>query len=173
MIENRIRVKIQLLLFISVISLTSCSLNGTKNIEITKEYILNENWNENINICIQRMKIQDGRVLDIFALKFDLSEVNHWNIVNKLEADSSYVFNYYEQSNNTFSNRKVYFNQATNGQWRTGCYSVDSPKDTIGNLENDTWYKVSKLIPGTQFHIFIFIDQTGNVHRFDQDLSNI
>ena len=83
--------KIKFILLIGL--LVACG----KEIEITNEHVLNEYWDNsektNNSIRIQKMKVIDSS-LNIFNKEF-VRESNHWNIVNKLEIDSSFYCSYY------------------------------------------------------------------------------
>ncbi|MAT90947.1 MAG: hypothetical protein CMC35_09665 [Flavobacteriaceae bacterium] len=159
--------------------ITGCYFFEKKEIVITNEYIINENWINNHNgILIERMKIKEDSRLDVLSSDFDNGGVNNWNIVNKLEPDSSFVYSYnvgsvYEPSKSLskLSDKKLYFNKPNESLWVKGKTSGDTV-ETIGKLKNDTWYRFSELTPITKFFVFIYVDKNGRTHRYDQDLSN-
>ena len=159
--------------------LTGCSPFKGDKIVITKEYIINDNWvNSHNGITVERMKIKPDSSLNILAPNFDSGGTNNWNVINKLELDSSFVYSYnvgstYDSSLSLSKSpdKKLYFNKPNKSLWVKGLFSGDTIK-TLGSLQNDTWYRFSKLTPITKFYVFIYVDDSGKVHRFDQDLSN-
>lgn len=158
-----------LVIFIISLFLTSCSLQS--NIEITEDYISNKYWSDYNNaIHVERMKIKEGIDLDIFDIDFNRDIPNHHNITTKLEVDSSFYFGY--SGLNIKSDKikligRIFFNKDNGFEW----YTNDGNRNIIGSLKRQTWYKISKL-KSTPYYIYIFIDDNGKVHRFNQDLSN-
>ena len=161
------------------ICLSGCFFFENKRIAITKEYIINENWVDGHNgIIIEKMKIRQDSSLNILDPNFDKGSINNWNVVNKLELDSSIVYSYnvgltYDSSKSLSksSDKKLYFTKPNKNLWVKGLFSGDTI-ETIGELQNDAWYRFSNLTPITKFYVFIYVDNNGNTHRFDQDLSN-
>ena len=158
--------KIVFIIFIGL--LFSC----IKEIEITKEYISNENWDDKSNnsILIQKMLVIDNS-LNIFDPDF-VMEPNHWNIVNKLELDSSFVSSYWGL-NTSDKDRpklkgKVYFDKNNGWNW----YVNGIKKPTIGNLRNNTWYKFSELTMNTAYYKYVYVDSNGKTHVFSVNLAN-
>jgi hypothetical protein len=164
---------------ISVIIMVLCSLQGCAqkpNIQITKTYIYNEYWNRPVAnfFLIERMKPIKDSALNIFSDGFNRNSGNHWNIVNKLELDSSFAFLFISDASSKILNDTIYFDRKNQGQWvfRDPATTLLGRKaDKFGELENDSWYKISHL-RDRQFYVYIYVDTTGEIHRFDQDLSN-
>jgi len=151
----------------------SCAEN--KRIEITNEYIINENWDESIIVCVEQMKVKEGHTANIFDPNFDLNQPNHWNIVNSLETDSTAtIYNYFQEKKFSSVDDKMLFFDKNNGvKWRKGCHGLNEyAVEIIGVLKKDTWYKFSKLKTKPYF-IYIYVDSTGSTHSFKQDLSNM
>lgn len=153
--------------------LVGCSDN---KIEITPDYIINENWskkNEQAlanSITIYKMKIKKDSTINPF-LKLKQSE-----ILNKLEEDSSFMHyaNVKIPIKETYKSKKIYFNKSNGFYWgsKSRFNSTDTVK-TIGNLQQNAWYKFSDLgLINHPYHIYIYIDSTNNVHRFDVNLAN-
>lgn len=145
-------------------------------IEITPEYIKSKYWNKSSTnfFIIEKMKVKQDSVLNIFQPGFNLKISNHWNITEKLEVDTSFVYTYDSHSMHKITGNKIFFNQSNEGDWVTGSIRFTGERkkmETIGNLENNTWYKFSKL-RDRPLYIYVYVDSTGKVHRFDQDLSN-
>lgn len=154
-----------LYLFFALILVYSC-----KEIEITKEYIENDYWdNYNNAIKINKMKVTDS-TLNVLLSNFE-TEPNHWNIVNKIDIDSSFVA-YYSGLNSLMPNKpklsgKVYFNKDNGWKWSFNGKEVN----IIGELENNTWYKFSSLT-NDAFFLYVYVDETGEIHQFAVNLSN-
>ncbi|WP_299675538.1 hypothetical protein [uncultured Tenacibaculum sp.] len=158
---------------------SNCSFFEHKKIIITKDYIINENWiNDHNGIFIERMKVKQDSIINILDVNFDGADINSINIVNKLEKDSLFFYSYnvgktYDSSMSLskLSEKKIYFHKPNEGLWVKGRFSGDTVK-VLGSLGNNKWYKFSNLKSRTKFFVFIYVDTTGQVHRFDQDLSN-
>ena len=155
-----------LILVIGFGLLVSCS----KRIEITNEYVYNEYWNEYNNaIGIEKMKVIDS-TLDIFSEDFQ-EQSNHWNIVNKLEIDSTFN-SYYgglniKNPNKPKLNGKVFFDKYNGWNWSLN----GEKKKRIGKLENNTWYKFSHL-KTTAMYKYVFVDSYGKTYIFTVNLDN-
>ena len=158
-----------LIYLILLLLIMSCSLDP--KIEITKDYISNKDWDEyNNSIHVEKMKVNKDSILNIFDANFKEDIPNHWNITNKLEVDSTFYFGYSGlniKEDKVKLQDKVFFNKDNGFTW----YSADGNTNIVGSLENNTWYKFSdlKTIP---YYIYIFVDNTGKVHRFNVDMSN-
>ena len=146
--------------------LVSCG----KNIEITNEYVYNEYWNEYNNaIGIEKMKVIDS-TLNIFSEDFQ-EESNHWNIVNKLEIDSTFNC-YYGGLNINYPNKpklkgKVNFDKYNGWNWSLN----GDEKQRIGKLKNNTWYKFSYLTTSAMYK-YVYVDSIGKTHVFTANLDN-
>ena len=160
-------------LFILFFGLTGC-FQKPSEIEVTTEYIRNEYWNKTsmISFEIEKMKVKQDSILNIFQHGFK-GVSNNWNIVEKLETDSSFIYHYI--SNSTSIGDTVYFDKSKGGDWSTDFrmkdVSLGTTFKTIGNLQRDSWYKFSGLRSG-QFYVLIYIDSIGKTYRFDQNLNN-
>lgn len=154
-----------------LLSLQSCSQEP--KIVITKDYISNKYWDEyNRILLIEKMKVKKDSVLDIFAPGFEKDVPNHWNITNKLEVDSTFTYrNSLSNEKKSNSSNTIYFNRRNTNNWNFGHFSIEEQVPIIGPLENSTWYKFSNLktIP---YYIYVYVDDTGTVHRFNVDMSN-
>ena len=123
------------------------------------------------------MKIKKDSVLDIFALDFEKEVSNHWNVTNKLEVDSSFMYNYTGLGGKSDLKKlegKIYFNKTNGFYWNFGYTHFGhkkTNKNVIGSLENDTWYKFSDLRT-IAYYVYVYVDSTGKVHRFNVNMSN-
>ena len=135
-----------------------------KKIEITDEYIVNENWN-NIAKAIKmaKMKLKKDSILQF-------PNISQEEILDNLEEDPSFV--YYanvKTENQSFKGVKIYFNKDNGFNW-TGEKSEETLR-IIGKLEKNNWYKFSYLVT-YPLHVYIYIDGTNKVHRFNVNLAN-
>lgn len=155
------RLYITMLAFICI--LTSCL---HEHIEITSEYIINGNWDEYANaIEITRMKVKEGSFIN------PLSKITQDEILSKLEDDSSFIFFANVKYNGeAYATRKVYFNKNNDFLWL-----LDNGRgvktQAIGNLQPGNWYEFSNLVT-YPYYIYVYIDSTNKVHRFDVNLAN-
>lgn len=146
----------------------SCS---NKKIEITSEYIINENWSKKNDegggnsMRIDKMKIKKDSTIDFF------SEEGQVEILNKLEEDSSFRWftNIKMPEAKTYKNKKIYFNKDNGFTWLD---DVSQKRTTVfGNLEKNQWYRFSHLVT-YPYYIYLYIDSTNKIHRFDVNLAN-
>jgi hypothetical protein len=158
-------------LSVVVLVLASCSSN---KIEISPEYILNENWtkkNETAwanTITIQKMKEKKDSIIDPY------SKLSNATILQNLEEDTSFMhFANLRIEGENYKTTKIYFNRFNGFYWgsKSRNNSTDSSQ-TIGNLQQRNWYRFSDLGLGSRSFIFVYVDSSNNVHRFDIDLSN-
>jgi len=91
-----------------------CIIPGcaNKKIEITHEYIINENWSKKNDVAggnaikIDKMKVKKDSIINLFTDLYDEE------ILNKLEEDS--LFRWFANINiegQSYKNRKIYFNK--------------------------------------------------------------
>lgn len=154
--------KFFLYLFIILIY-SSCDNN--KKIEITAEYIVNENWNELANsIKIDKMILKKDSVIDLFKL-------NQLEVINKLQEDSSfsYVANVKFKTNEEKKSKMIYFNHENDFFWLKR--DLETKIKVLGSLEKRTWFKFSRLLTHN-YDIYIYIDSLNNVFRQDVVFSN-
>lgn len=159
-----------------LLTFTLLGCSDRRRIQITNEYIINENWskkNEQVNansITIIRMKVKKDSTIESLA---DLSQAE---ILIKFEEDSSFM--HYAtikiKAEETYKNKKIYFNHDNGFYW--GTQSRHNSNDTtkvIGLLQPGNWYRFSDLgLLANPYYIYIYIDSANKAHRFDINLSN-
>jgi hypothetical protein len=156
---------------IFMLSITACS---NKKIEITSEYIINENWsreNEQAwanSITITRMKLKPDSVFN------PLTDLTHYEVLNKLEEDKMFIYytNVRLGEGESYNNKKIYFNRDNGFYWGKGGEDGKVKVKTIGTLQKDNWYRFSYLGSLAPRFIYIYIDSTNHAHRFDVSQSN-
>lgn len=168
-----------LIIIATVLLFQSCSQEQEAKIVITKDYISNKHWDDerNNSILVERMKLKKDSVLNIFSSDFKGEIPNHWNITNKLEVDSTFRYSYAgldSKGDRVKLKGKVFFNKDNGFYWNFGSTYYDhkkTDKNTIGSLENNTWYKFSDL-KTIAYYVYIYVDGEGKVHRFNVNMAN-
>ncbi|WP_417859526.1 hypothetical protein [Xanthomarina gelatinilytica] len=134
-------------------------------IEITNEFIINDNWDEyNHAIRINKMTVLDNR-LDVFSKGF-IKNSHYWDFENSLENDKTFNCSYWGKE--PFIKDKVYFDK--NNGWSWNVNGIEKP--TIGKLENGTWYKFSNLLMNTKYYKYVYVDSIGKTHVFSVNKAN-
>jgi len=151
---------------------TACS---NKKVEITSEYIINENWNKANeealanSITINRMKVREDSIINAF------SDLDQSELLSKLEEDSMFMHytNIRIKEGESYSNKKIYFNRDNGFYWgsKSRNNSIDRSKK-IGNLQNNNWYKFSNLGTIVVQYIYVYVDSINHVHSFNVFHSN-
>lgn len=160
---------------ITLLILTSaCCIGCYDKPTITKDYVINPNWNEtNNDFTIVRMKFKDDTV------SISSNDSCQPDIRNKLIEDPNFYYTANVKYNGeSYSKRKVYFNK-DNGfmwwEWKDGSEwwegRFKSGKRVLGELERNTWYLLAGL---SQFKTlyYVYIDTEGEVHYFTVMASN-
>lgn len=153
---------------ISILILWVCMLIGcldfNRRIEITSEYIVNDNWNKKgektggNSIEIKKMKVKKDSTINPF------SNLNQADILGKLEVDSSFIYAANVKIN---QGKKIYFNRDNGFYWWTdkGWHKTK----ILGDLQSNTWYEISRI---SYYYYVVYVDSTNKVHRFVINLSN-
>lgn len=164
--ENCKKAMKKLIALVVCIGLQSCFFEPS--ITITKDYIVNNYWDQyNHILLIEKMKIKENKRLDVFDPNFKRNTPNHWNIANKLEVDSTFIY----RNSTSGKTTKIYFNKKNENDWSFGHFTIEKEVSEIGSLKNDTWYKFSNLRT-LAYYVYIYVDPLGEVHRFNVNLSN-
>jgi len=166
-----------LIIIATVLLFQSCSQKP--KIVITKDYISNTHWDDERNnaILIEKMKLKKDSLLNIFSPDFKKEISNHWNITNKLEVDSTFMYSYAGlniREDKVKLKGKIFFNKDNGFYWNFGNTYYGhkkTDKNVIGSLENNTWYKFSDL-KTIAYYVYVYVDSTGKVHRFNVNMSN-
>ncbi len=168
--KKNLEMKITSPLIPFVLMLFGCS---SGKVEITNEYIINENWskqNEEAfanSITIDKMKVKKDSIIDPF------SDLDQGEILRKLEKDPSFMHyaNVKISKWEGYKNKKIYFNRNNGFYWGSKSrFNSDDTTTTIGNLKPISWYRFTDL--GAIAQIYVYVDSTNKVHRFDVNLAN-
>jgi hypothetical protein len=148
---------------IAIISIftTGCFNIGTKEIEITSTYIINDRWDDQVtNLIIKKLRLKKDSIIDFNTL-------NQVDLLNKLEIDSSFIYS----TNVTHHDKKeVYFNQDNGFHWWNNDGSVKTK--TIGNLEKENWYSFSGFFMASCFSTYVYVDNRNNIIKQHINLCN-
>lgn len=141
------------------LSLTSdCTGWKGKKVIITKDYVINPNWDEVDNFFVVcRMKLKDSnQVIDLR---------NPSDLYNDLIEDTSFLYTANVKYNGEdYAIRKVYFNRDNGFLWRKDPHSTSGFK-SIGEFEKETWYLLEGLSRFETLY-YIYLDNSDSLHVF-------
>lgn len=147
------------MIFLMLLTLVGC--NTEKEVTITKDYVVNPNWDKTANtFSVVKMNLKDNS--NSINLKF----VSPPELLNKLEKDNSfsYIANV-EYNGQKYSERKVYFERNNGFLWWGNLHNPNSTKEILGKLQQETWYLFGGL-SNTHTLYYAYIDSIGNLHSF-------
>ena len=135
-----------------------------KTVTITKDYVINPNWDKIDNsFVLYRMKLKDS------TKTIDLKDPSEPELYHGLIEDSSFSFTAnVEYNGEDYAKRKVYFNRYNGFVWRKPP-DIDPSRNitfkTIGDLQQETWYLLAGL---SQFKTlyYIYLDTSDSLHVF-------
>ena len=150
-------------LFIILLASACASWEG-KEVIITKDYVINPNWDKMDNsFTVYRMKLKDS----IKAI--DLKEPTEFELYHGLIEDT--VFSYtanIEYNGVDYAKRKVYFNKDNGFIWRRPP-NIDPSRDTmvktIGKLQPKTWYLLTGLSKVRTLY-YVYLDSFDSLHVY-------
>lgn len=137
-----------------------CGPGGT--VTITKEYVINPNWNKLSNsFTVYKMTIKDS------VNKIDIINPTEQELYYGLikDVNASYISNV-TYNGESYSKRKVYFNKDNGLSWKKMSEIHGSTEyRTIGELKQDTWYLFDGL---SQFRslYYVYVDAADSLHVF-------
>lgn len=155
---------ISLIVIIIIITLLGCF--EKKQIVITKDYIINPNWNDKVNLLeINKLNVNENFIINLDSL-------TQVDLLGNFSEDSlwGYSANVIIKSTESYKTKKIYFNEF-NGFYWIPRRSDENNIEKIGSLQNNQWYKFSYLLP-YPYHIYVYIDSTDKIHRYGVDMSN-
>lgn len=143
------------------LTLISCK---EKEVTITKDYVINPNWDERDNsFRVFRMNLKDS------SDNINLKNVTPTELLKNLTEDTSfsYVANV-KYNGEKYSERKVYFNKDNGFVWRKPP-NLDPSRnleyETIGELQQETWYFLGGL-SNTHTLYYVYIDSLDSLNSF-------
>ncbi len=148
---------------IFVLLLIGCSPYDEKDITVTKDYVINPNWDkQNNRFDVKVMKPKEG------SASINPENATSLELLNNLIEDekSSYGANV-KYNGKDYSERKVHFNQEDNFVWRKPP-NIDPNRDTtyktIGALKKETWYLLGGLSKVNTLY-YIYISSSGKLYK--------
>lgn len=140
---------------------------ANRNVEITKEYIINPNWDKDANA----LQI-NGLVLKSDSSIYFIDNLPQAELTSKLVDDTSFFFFANAKYNGEdYSTRKVFFNKDNGFRWIAGKSGRKATATTIGSLQKNNWYKFSHL-GSYPYSIYVYIDSLDKIHRFTINQAN-
>jgi len=133
-------------------------------VTITKDYVINPNWDE-VDNSFQIIRMNFKSVND----SINLQKASPPELLKKLMEDTSFSYTANVKYNGEkYSNRKVYFNRDNGFIWRKppdiDPYRV-SKYETIGELQQETWYLLSGL-SNVKTLYYVYLDSLDSLHTF-------
>lgn len=135
-----------------------------KEVTITKDYVINPNWDEVDNsFAVYRMKLKDSSQI------IDLKDPSEPELYHGLIKDTSFSFvTNVEYNGEDYAKRKVYFNRNNGFAW-TKSPDIDHDwikYETIGELQQETWYLFYGLSKIHTTAYYVYIDSSDSLHVF-------
>lgn len=132
-----------------------------KEITITKEYVINPNWNEaNNSFAVYRMKLKDSTQI------IDLKDPSEPELYHGLIKDTSFAYTANVKYNGeNYAKRKVYFNRNNGFSWcNLNNMHSHCEQEILGELQQNTWY----LLALSQFKTlhYVYLDTSDSLHVF-------
>lgn len=133
-------------------------------ITITKNKIVNENWNPDPRkgrngMIIQKVTVANDS-LDYYLEKGFLTDTDFRN-------NPSF---HYKADFGKREVKEVHFD--TKYDWKWIDVNTKNEVSKIGLLKNGTWYKFSGLTNNTKFFLYVYVDEKGLSHQYSVNRSN-
>ena len=128
---------------------------------ITKDYVINPNWDKyNNSFVIRRMKPKyDNQIIDLKAPS--VTELYHGLVEDTI---FSYMTNV-KYNGQRYAKRKVYFNKDNGFLWRGNPHKSSSAKSTLGDLQQNTWYLLLGLSENEVLY-YVYIDSMDSLNVY-------
>lgn len=143
-----------------VLLLFGCNPYAEEAVTITKDYVINPNWDKQSNrFDVNEMQLKEGleKISPSSATSFDLLQ----NLIKNMESSYGANVNY---NSIEYSERKVYFDRDNGFTWiKLNDLHSDARQSTIGNLKPETWYLLGGLSKVNTLY-YIYIDASGKLH---------
>lgn len=140
----------------------SCSDWKEQEVTITKDYVINPNWNEVDNsFVVYRMKLKDSNKT------IDQKNPADKELYHELIEDTSFAFvTNVKYNGENYAKSKVYFNKYNGFSWgKLNDRHSDYKQETIGELQPETWYLLAGL---SQFKTlyYVYLDTSDSLHVY-------
>ena len=137
----------------------SCKNWKETKITISKDYVINPNWDEvdnSLQVIIMDFKVDSDCI--------NLQKVTIPELLKKLVEDESFSYTANVKYNGEkYYKRRVYFNRDNGFTW----WAVDnkSSKRILGELKQDTWYLLCGLSKFKTLY-YVYLDSLDSLHSF-------
>jgi len=164
--------KKNILIILTIIFVTSCFNFHEEDVIITKDYVINPNWDSIDNsFSIYRMLLKDTNK-DI-----NFKDPTDYELYHGLIKDSNFSFSTNIKFNGLeYSKRKVYFNKYNGFDWSRPLNMpprYNSSRRELGQLNSETWYLLTGLSKlRTRFYIYIDSVDSLYIHKVSR-MTNI
>lgn len=152
------------ILSFAVFLLLASAITGCQEAEvtITKDYVINPNWDEIVNSFeVKRMifKVADDSI--------NPQKTTPPELLNKLVEDTGFSFTSNVKYNGEkYSDRKVYFNRYNGfSWWKFNDIHSNYKQETIGKLQQHTWYLLVGL-SNVKTLYYLYIDSNDSLHTY-------
>jgi len=137
-----------------------CNPYAEEKVTITKDYVINPNWDKQSNrfdIIEMKAKKEAYSIDPLSATSFDLLH----NLIENMESSYGGNVNY---NSIEYSERKVYFDRDNGFTWiKLNELHSDTRQSTIGSLKPKTWYLLAGLSKVNTLY-YIYIDSSGKLY---------
>lgn len=143
---------------------SACTGWKGKDVSITKDYVINPNWDKTDNsFAVHRMKLKDS------SKAIDLADPTEPELYHGLIKDSSFSYTANVEYNGIdYSKRKVYFDRDNGFEWRRPP-DIDQSRNTtcktIGELQPETWYLLTGLSKVRTLY-YVYLDSSDSLHVY-------
>ncbi len=145
---------------ILLVVVSSCS---EKKVIITKDYVINPNWDEADNsFTVYRMTLKDSTQI------IDLKNPSEPELYHGLIKDTSFAYTANIKYNRVdYAKRKVYFNRDNDFSW-CNLNNIHSPceQNILGELHQNTWYLFYGLSKIHTTAHYVYIDSLDSLYVF-------
>lgn len=141
---------------------SACTDWSSKKVVITKDYVINPNWDEADNsFTVYRMTLKDSTKI------IDLKDPSEPELYHGLIKDTSFAYTANVKYNGEdYAKRKVYFNRDNSFVWRKPPdidLNRNSESKIIGELQPKTWYLLAGLSKVRTLY-YVYIDASDSLH---------
>lgn len=142
-----------------VLLLFGCHPYAEEKVTITKDYVINPNWDKQSNsfqITAMKLKELKKKINPVTATSFELLNSLTKDEENRCFANVTY-------NGLQYSQRKVYFNKDNGFLWLKDLYDSSSAEKVLGALKPETWYLFGGLSKVNTLY-YVYIDASGKLH---------
>ena len=143
---------------------SACTSRKGKEVIITKDYVINPNWDKTDNsFSVYRMKLKDS------SKTIDLKNPTEPELYHGSRKDMSFSYTAnVEYNGEHYAKRKVYFDRDNGFVWRKPP-NIDPSRnttfETIGELQPGTWYLLAGLSKIRTLY-YVYLDSSDSLHVY-------